>query len=153
LTGEWRRVPQVWRQQRTRAVEGEVLGLVVPDGAEEGVVVGGALGGDLPSTEKLIWREAVMVGPFRGVLGGEGSVVALERQFPVGVCAVVPGGRCRVHVAFSNFEGRAEFRWETRRRREMVFGGRIGQAQFAAAARGYARAFLDQSTNLGMVIS
>ncbi len=30
------------------AVEGEVLGFVAEDGAKEGVVIGGALGGDLP---------------------------------------------------------------------------------------------------------
>src|SRR6266850_4115206 len=58
-------------------VEGEVLGFVVPDGAEEGVVVGGALGGDLPQ-EKIDMARGGDGRAFRGVLGGEGSVVALD---------------------------------------------------------------------------
>jgi hypothetical protein len=50
-------LPGVAKQDDTRsgfsgggrfAIEGEVLGLVVLDSVEEGVVVGGAFGGNLP---------------------------------------------------------------------------------------------------------
>jgi len=51
------------RSGRGFAVEGEVLGFVALDGAEEGVVVGGALSGTCLK-RKWMWREAVMVGPF-----------------------------------------------------------------------------------------
>src|SRR6266850_4538705 len=52
------------------AVEGKVLGFVVPDGAEEGVVVGGALGGDLPE-EKIDVARGGDGRAFRGVVRGE----------------------------------------------------------------------------------
>src|SRR5467141_1024046 len=47
-------------------VEREVLGFVVLDGAEEGVVVGGALGGDLPQ-EKMDVARGGDGRAFRGV--------------------------------------------------------------------------------------
>ena len=49
------------------AVEGEVLGFIVLDGAEESVVVGGALGGDLPQ-EKIDMARGGDGRAFHGVL-------------------------------------------------------------------------------------
>src|SRR6266481_10041554 len=59
------------------SVEGEVLGLVGEDDAEEGVVVGGAFGGDLPK-QKVNMARGCDGQSFRGVLGGEGGVIALD---------------------------------------------------------------------------
>src|SRR6266436_6791849 len=55
----------------------EVRGFVVPDGAEEGVVVGGAIGGDLPQ-EKIDMARGSDSRAFRRILGGKDGVVALD---------------------------------------------------------------------------
>src|ERR1700693_3142828 len=107
------------------AVEGEVLGFVVLDGAEEGVVVGGAFGGDL-SQEKIDVPRGGDDRAFRGILGGKGGVVALDGS-SCGSLRVCAGRKMQGHVRF-DLEGRAEFdggrggagRW---------FRGRIGQAK------------------------
>src|SRR5882762_7450677 len=60
------------------ALESKVLSLVVEDRAEKSVVVGGAFGGDLPQQKVSIPQKHCPSQP-RGVLGGEGGVVALDR--------------------------------------------------------------------------
>ena len=59
------------------AVEGEELCLIVLDGMEESVVVGGTGGGDLPQ-EKMDVAGCVDHRPFHRVQRGEGGVVALD---------------------------------------------------------------------------
>src|SRR5467141_1112618 len=59
------------------AVEGEVLGLVVLNDAKEGVVIGGAARGNLPQ-QKVDMARGRDGQSFRGVLRGEGGVVALD---------------------------------------------------------------------------
>src|SRR5258708_24199597 len=84
------------------AVEGKVLGLVVLDGAEEGVVVGGALGGDLPQQKVDMARGGDHQG-FCGILGGEGGVIALDGS----ACrrgGRRAGGKVECHLGF-------DFKW------------------------------------------
>src|SRR5216684_1957631 len=89
-----------------RAVEGEILGLVVEDGTEEGVVVGGAGGGDLPK-QKVDVAGSGDGQTLGGVLGGEGGVIASDGSAGWGGGGRA-GGKMQSHVGF-DFEGSAEF--------------------------------------------
>ena len=89
-----------------RAFEGEVLGLVVPDGAEEGVVVGGALGGDF-SQKKIDVARGGDGQAFGGVLRSESGVIALDGGSG-GSLRGGAGRKTQRHMRF-DFEGRAEF--------------------------------------------
>ena len=101
------------------------MGLVVEDGTEEGVVVGGAGGGDL-TQEKVDVAGSSDGQTLGGVLGGKGGVIALDGSgsWRGGGRA---GGKAECHVGF-DFEGSAEFdgrcsgAWSG-------LCGRIGQAQ------------------------
>src|SRR5216684_5500149 len=88
------------------AVEREELGLVALDGVKESVVVGGALGGDLPQ-QKVDVAGSGDGQSLRGIFGGEGGVIALDGRAcrRGGSCA---GGNVERHVGF-NFERCAEF--------------------------------------------
>ncbi len=106
------------------AVEGEILGFVVLDSAEESIVVGGALSGDL-SQEKIDVARGGDGRAFRGILGGEGSIVALDGRAGGSLYAGA-GRKMQGHVRFNvewgaKLDGRrgAAGRW---------FCGRIGQA-------------------------
>src|SRR6266404_3647707 len=81
------------------AVEGEILGFVVLDSAEESIVVGGALSGDL-SQEKIDVARGGDGRAFRGILGGEGSIVALDGRAGGSLYAGA-GRKMQGHVRFN----------------------------------------------------
>ena len=96
------------------------MGLVALDGVEEGVVVGSALGGDLPQ-KKMDVAGRGDDRPFGGVLGRVAGVIALDGSAGRRDCGC--GGRkMQGHVGF-DFEGRAQFNG----RRGSTCGGLCGQ--------------------------
>src|SRR6266403_2629991 len=110
--------------RRRFAVEGEKLGLIALNGVEESVVVGGAVGGDLPEQKVDVARGGGYLS-FRGVLGGESGVVALDggASWRGNDRA---GGNVQGHVGFdfersAKFDGRSSRAWG-------LLCGRIGQA-------------------------
>src|SRR5216684_3323638 len=125
--GGWHRHSSHWKWLQghvLRPNEGEELGLVGLDGMEEGVVVGGAGGGNFAQQEIDVTRGGDGLAS-SGVLGAEGSVIAVDGRTRGDLCG---GARWKMKGnAGLHFERSAQFDGRSSSAGG-GFGGRIGQA-------------------------